>query len=69
MKVKKVEPQSVLLRRSMKRLDQTKRELADALGVSPATVDAWLAPEDAGRHRTMPKTAKLALAAILAAKK
>lgn len=45
-------------------LDITSEELAELLGVSPATLSNWLVP--GARHRDMPTTAKLLLARILA---
>lgn len=62
----KQQDQAALLRQASKRLGFTKRELAAALGISAPTLDAWLAPSSALRHRNMPQRSKLLLAAILA---
>ena len=45
------------LRSALDELDLTRREAADALGVSPATVRHWLS----GRHRIPAPAAKLLL--------
>jgi DNA-binding transcriptional regulator YiaG len=64
--VKKEQTQQEQLRAARKRLKATTGELAGRLGVSKAAVLSWLAPEKSGKHRTMPQSAKLLLAAILA---
>lgn len=64
--MKKERTQQEILRAACKRLKVSKAELADRLGKSAPTLDAWLAPVGAGRHRTMPKGARLLLARIVA---
>ena len=57
------------LRAARTRLKVSNAELAERLGKSEAAMLAWLAPESSAKHRTMPKSAKLLLAAILADEK
>lgn len=64
--MKKPIRQQELLRAARTRLNTTTEDLARRLGKSPAAVNAWLARDSAPMHRTMPKSARLLLAAILA---
>lgn len=64
--MKKEQSQQELLRAARKRLKVTNRELADKLGKSLPTLYSWLAKDTAPMNRTMPRSAKLLLAAILA---
>jgi transcriptional regulator with XRE-family HTH domain len=64
--MKKEQDQGTLLRTARERLKKTNEQLAAELGVSEATVIAWLAPETAAKHRTMPRGSRLLLARILA---
>jgi DNA-binding XRE family transcriptional regulator len=63
------ENQQALLRKVRKALDLTNGELAQALGVKPATLMAYLAPETAGKHRVMPGEYKLILQRLLSERK
>lgn len=64
--MKKERMQQQELRAARVRLKVSNAELAAKLGVSPAAILSWLAPKSSGKHRTMPRPAKLLLAAILA---
>lgn len=69
MKKTKDKNQADELRRAMLRLGLTKRAFAGKMEVSPATVDAWIAPESALRHRRMKAVSRGRLAVLLAAAK
>jgi hypothetical protein len=58
--------QAPLLRKARAKLKKTNAEFAESLGVSEATMLAWLAPTTSGKHRNMPRRSRLLLAAILA---
>lgn len=60
------ESQQALLRRARKVLDLTNKELAEALGVKPPTVYAYLAPSSASKHRQLPDELRAILSRILA---
>lgn len=74
-KTTQAKPQQELLRAARKQLGEkgkplTNAELAVKLGKkSAAGILAWLAPESSGKHRTMPKGARMLLAALMAAKR
>lgn len=61
--------QQELLRRVRKALDLTNDELAEAIGVKPATLLAYLAPDTAAKHRQLPAESRLVLQRLLAAKR
>lgn len=57
------------LRRVRKALALTNEGLAQALGVKPATLLAYLAPDTAAKHRQLPAESRLVLRRLLAAKR
>jgi DNA-binding XRE family transcriptional regulator len=61
--------QQELLRRARQALGLTNDELAQAIGVKPATLMAYLAPETAAKHRKLPADSRLILERILSEKK
>lgn len=61
--------QAQKLRKARDAMDMTNEQLAEALGVSHATLRNWLHPETSKAHRPMPRTAELLLAHVLAAHK
>lgn len=61
--------QAKLLRGARNTLGVTSDELAERLGVKPATLQNWLYPTTSRRHRDMPETAKLLLGYILKEKR
>jgi hypothetical protein len=63
--MKKEVDQAALLRKARAKLKKTNAEFAESLGVSEATMLAWLAPKTSGKHRNMPHRSRLLLAAIL----
>ena len=64
--MKKATQQQDQLRTARKRLNATTAELAAMLGKSEAALLAWLAPESAAKHRTMPAGSRMLLERILA---
>lgn len=66
---KQNQDQAAMLRGARARLKLTNEELAAELGVSQATLTAWLAPKSAAKHRTMKAGPRLLLARLLAAKR
>jgi len=67
--MKKQPDQARALRQARQTLGMTTDQLADALGKSTATLNAWLSPRTSQKHRTMPPSSRLLLSHILAAKK
>jgi DNA-binding transcriptional regulator YiaG len=57
--------QQELLKRVREAFELSNEELAAALGVAEATLLAYLAPESARKHRTMPAADLLVLARVL----
>lgn len=44
-----------LVKSAQSKLGYSRAELADALGVSPHTLDSWMKSEDTASHRTPPE--------------
>jgi transcriptional regulator with XRE-family HTH domain len=65
-KAKAKQDQAALLRRARTALGWTNERMAQELGKSVPTLNAWLAPKRAAKHRTMPASASILLARILA---
>lgn len=63
--MKKNTSQQDLLRTARKLLGANNEELAKMLGKTVSTLNAWLSPDKAARHRTMPPSAKLLLDHVL----
>jgi DNA-binding XRE family transcriptional regulator len=57
--------QQALLRRAREILDLTNDELGKALGVKLGTLMAYLAPEGAAKHRTMPADLRLIVERVI----
>lgn len=47
---------------------QTRAEIAEALGVSPYTVDSWAKPDTSSSHRDAPEWARVHLEVLLTGK-
>lgn len=58
--------QAATLRAARRTLGMTNEQLAEALGKTPWTLLAWLAPARSGKHRTMPSGSRMLLERILA---
>lgn len=58
--------QQDLLRRVRSALDWKNAQIAEALGVSAPTLNAYLAPNSAKRFRPLPETSRMLLQRILA---
>jgi DNA-binding XRE family transcriptional regulator len=63
------ESQQKLLRKVRDAFELTNEELAEALGVPPDTLLAYLAPESARKYRQMAEADRLVLARILGKRK
>jgi transcriptional regulator with XRE-family HTH domain len=53
MKIEKLSDNARELYKIMKNKKFTRKKIAELIGVHVSTVDAWLAPIDAARHRNM----------------
>lgn len=59
------QPQQVLLRDAMRRLNMTRETFADRIGSRKRALDAWLLPDESAEYRAMPEVVRRFVAEIL----